>query len=286
MNVGPLYRGITVAIVISTAASAWAWGNQGHQIVCEIAFQEMSRPARDALKRIIAEDDDYRMFAEACTWPDRPPRKRGSEHFINVPRTFTRIQNTACVGVPTCLFSAIKKDSDTLKDTHASTKARLEALKYLGHWVGDIHQPLHVSYADDRGGNSIDGDGECDTSLHSTWDTCMVAARLGTGDVRAIAEKLRMKVSDADRTKWTKAKPAEWANESYQIAISSAAAYCVKVDTTCRYEANNEELDHGEPRKSVTVDQAYIDANGPTVEAQLTKAGVRLGRLLDDLLAP
>ena len=58
------------------------------------------------------------------------------------------------------------------------------------------------------------------------------------------------------------------------------------VDTTCRYEANNEELDQGEPRKSVTVDQVYINANGPTVEAQLTKAGVRLGKLLDDLLAP
>lgn len=264
-------------------AVAFGWGSEGHRIVCEIAFQEMSRPARDAIKKLIAEDEEYHSFSDSCIWPDHP-RKRGSEHFINLPRTLAKIKNTACVGVPKCLFSAIKQDNDVLKNQHASIHDRLESLKYLGHWVGDIHQPLHVSFADDRGGNSIDADGECEMSLHSVWDTCLIEQRLGTGDVRAIAEKLRDGVSDADRKQWTKTPIAEWANESYQITISSVANYCVENNGTCRYSADNEELDQGEARKTVTVDEAYLAANGPKIESQLRKAGIRLGRLLDDLL--
>ena len=51
---------------------------------------------------------------------------------------------------------------------------KLAALKFLGHWVGDLHQPLHVSFEDDRGGNEIAVHGECSGKLHGAWDTCLV----------------------------------------------------------------------------------------------------------------
>lgn len=76
----------------------------------------------------------------------------------------------------------------------------------------------------------------------------------------------------------------DWANESYLIAISPAADYCVKANDKCQYEAGNETLDKGEERKTVKVDEAYITKNGPTAAQQLTKAGVRLGKMIDDLL--
>jgi S1/P1 Nuclease len=49
-------------------------------------------------------------------------------------------------------------------------KIRLIVLKSVGHWVGDIHQPLHVSFVDDRGGNNIRVSGQCAGNLHATWD--------------------------------------------------------------------------------------------------------------------
>src|SRR5262244_1828852 len=60
-------------------------------------------------------------------------------------------------------------------------QAKLASLNFLGHWVGDIHQPLHVCFADDRGGNLIRESGPCVNSLHTVWDTCMIEKKLGTG---------------------------------------------------------------------------------------------------------
>ena len=62
-----------------------AWGDAGHQIICEIAFQELQPQARDAVQRLIQQDPDFTLFSKACTWPDHP-RKRASEHFVNLPR--------------------------------------------------------------------------------------------------------------------------------------------------------------------------------------------------------
>jgi hypothetical protein len=274
---------MALAFGLASPSLALAWGNEGHRIVCEIAFQEMSRPARDAVKDLIAHDREYRVFADACIWPDHP-RKRASEHFINVPRTFKDIHAANCPEADRCLFTAITQDANTLKNKNAPVGARLEALKYLGHWVGDIHQPLHVSFSDDRGGNNIDVDGTCMDTLHSVWDTCLIEEQLGTGEPRAIAENLRATVTDAERKQWAKSKPVDWANESYQITIAAPVDYCVMSDGACRYEANNERLDQGEPRKTVVVNEAYVTTNGPKVKDQLTKAGVRLGKMLDDLL--
>jgi S1/P1 Nuclease len=65
---------------------------------------------------------------------------------------------------------AIGKDLALLSSSTATEQERLESLKYLGHWVGDIHQPLHVSFEDDRGGNSVGISGSlCRWNLHAAW---------------------------------------------------------------------------------------------------------------------
>jgi len=71
---------------IGVAAPAWAWGDLGHKIVCQIAFQELNDKARAEVVRLIALDSTFDSFTEACTWPDHP-HKRAEEHFISVPRT-------------------------------------------------------------------------------------------------------------------------------------------------------------------------------------------------------
>jgi len=108
---------------------------------------------------LIALDATFNSFTDACTWPDRP-RKRAEEHFINVGRSAHTIAVAQCPAVPKCLFTAIPADLDVLR-TSNDDAATLASLKFLGHWIGDIHQPLHVSFADDRGGNSIRESGPC-----------------------------------------------------------------------------------------------------------------------------
>ena len=99
--------------------------------------------------------------------------------------------------------------------------ARLKALKFLGHWVGDVHQPLHVSFEDDRGGNLIEVEGLCGSgqhaNLHGAWDTCLLEQTLGR-DVSAIASRLIAEVTPERKAEWTASGPAAWAEESFQVA--------------------------------------------------------------------
>jgi len=165
----PTITALTILILLGgSAAPAWSWGDLGHKIVCEIAFQELNETARRAVLRLMRKDSEFRFFADACTWPDHP-RKRASEHFINVPRDFDRFTAPQCPVAAECLLTAIKADLEVLR-TSSDPVARLEALKFLGHWVGDLHQPLHVAFADDRGGNRVHEIGPCRDSLRA-WNT-------------------------------------------------------------------------------------------------------------------
>jgi hypothetical protein len=69
---------------------------------------------------------------------------------------------------------------DRLSRTTTDDKAKLAALKFLGHWIGDLHQPLHVSFEDDRGGGRVLTSGPCGLNLHAVWDGCIVAMKLGS----------------------------------------------------------------------------------------------------------
>ena|SRR5438105_2042190 len=142
----------------------------------------------------------------------------------------------------------------------------------IGHWVGDVHQPLHVSFEDDRGGNNVHVSGECDSNMHSTWDTCLVEAAVGK-DFQDAADKLGKLITEAQKQKWTKSDPKEWANESFKITESVQTKYCVKHGGNCE-----------KPPGGVKIDQTYIDANVPIVKEQLQKAGIRLAGLLDKAL--
>src|SRR5215475_5815273 len=106
-------------------------------------------------------------------FPDHP-RKRASEHFINLSRDSKGLTADACPQSDKCLLTAIKDDASIISSKSERQRDKLLALKFLGHWLGDIHQPLHVSFEDDRGGNDVHVNGECATNMHSAWDTCLV----------------------------------------------------------------------------------------------------------------
>jgi hypothetical protein len=274
--------GVVLLCGLLAAQDVSAWGDTGHHIICEIAFQELNPRARARVIQLLRQDPDFQLFSKACTWPDHP-RTRAREPFVNLPRSAAQIADDPCPLDDICVVTAIDADVAVLSQASASEADKLAALKYLGHWVGDVHQPLHVSFTDDRGGNAIDEQGPCADNLHAVWDTCIIERTLGR-DIRHIAPELRSRVTDDERAAWTRTGAKDWANESFMITTAEAVRYGVKTETGCWYEQDNEVLDLDEAKKVVTVDEGYLDTHLPIVTQRLTQAGIRLGHLLNRAL--
>jgi hypothetical protein len=259
---------LAAVLLVGAARDAWAWGDQGHKVICEIAMRLVQPNTRAEIQKLISNDDQFDSFSDACTWPDHP-RQRASEHFLNLPRDSAGLSSETCPGVSACVVTAIKKDFEVLSSNSASQAQKLASLKFLGHWVGDIHQPLHVSFEDDRGGNNVLVTGECGSNLHSAWDTCLVLKAVGE-DAGEAATELLKSITPAKIESRTHSNPMDWANESFAIAEQAQTKYCIRQGASC---------DH--PSGKVKIDAAYVAANTPIVKEQLHKAGVRLAHLLD-----
>jgi S1/P1 Nuclease len=217
---------------------------------------------------LIRSDAEFDTFTDSCVFPDHP-RKRAPEHFINFARDAKPLTSDQCPTADKCVLTAILNDSKILASKAEKPRDRLVALKFLGHWVGDIHQPLHVSFEDDRGGNNIHVDGECKGNLHATWDTCLVEDAVGA-DVDQAATELVDGITPEMITSWSASDPRDWANESFAISEAAKTQYCVMHGASCDL-----------PDGDVQITAEYLKANEPVVKQQLQKAGVRLARLLD-----
>lgn len=217
---------IAVLGLLAITTEAHAWGDRGHKVVCELALQLVAPQTRSRIDQLMAGDAELHSFAEACTWADHP-RKRAAEHFLNLPRDSNGLSGESCGEATECVVTAIDKDFVVLASKRADPQSRLTSLKFLGHWVGDIHQPLHVSSADDRGGNDLKTTGECGPNLHAVWDTCLVRAAIGD-DVAAAAGDLAAALTPQQRQAWAMGLPRDWANESFALSERPATGYCVK----------------------------------------------------------
>jgi hypothetical protein len=142
------------------------------------------------------------------------------------------------------------------------------ALKFLLHFVGDLHQPLHSSDDNDRGGNDkkVSANGFKAGNLHHYWDTEFVD-RLET-DPKSIASDLIGHISTAQEKEWQAGKPSDWAKESFQVA---------KADT---YGLLPEPSSRGSYRLS----DEYVTTATDDVARQLSRAGVRLAFVLNKAL--
>jgi hypothetical protein len=158
--------------------SVLAWGGLAHEAVCELAFLELDDTARQRVIALIQQDQQFTTFRASCNWADRP-RQRAFEHFVNLPRDATGLDGDKCPLGEECVVSAIEDDFAVLASSDATDEEKLAALKFLGHWVGDIHQPLHAGFQDDRGGIRIRTQGSSCENPHTLWDSCIVEEQLG-----------------------------------------------------------------------------------------------------------
>jgi hypothetical protein len=151
---------------------------------------------------------------------------------------------------------------------HLSNTEQRVALKYLIHFVGDLHQPLHAINDHDRGGNEkrVRGAGIRAGSLHHAWDTTFVE-RLGP-DSETIANHLIANITPANLKAWQRGTPRDWAMESFNTAKTAGYDALPTPDDSGRYYLS----------------ASYINEATEIVAIQLEEAGVRLAMLLNQVL--
>ncbi len=218
---------LSVAVPRSPTHSV-VWGFEAHKVVCEIAWRRLDDAGRELVSRLM-ESDSSPSFAESCLWADAVKRTTHSHtrayHYINIPPGVSGVDMSRdCADAERgCVTWAIPNYALGLQDTTNNLLTRREALKFLGHFVGDIHQPLHAGRPGDLGGNRVEIEffGEATSNgrninLHGVWDYLI----LNRADLSwpEDGEALNNAIDDETAALWKDTDVIGWTNESYRIA--------------------------------------------------------------------
>lgn len=192
-----------ISIFLALPGSAFAWGNQGHHIIASLAGAQLTSKARAEVDRLLALEPGETLMT-ISTWADEH-RNPGSApwHYVNFPRdSCTYSAERDCPGGQ-CVVAAIERQVAILS-SKSPDERRLIALKYLVHLEGDVHQPLHAGYLDDKGGNTYQLQAFMrGSNLHALWDTGLIRnlnEETETITVRLLKKPPNMTAADLDAT--------------------------------------------------------------------------------------
>ncbi|MGN6113304.1 MAG: S1/P1 nuclease [Luteimonas sp.] len=278
---------VLAALLATLAASppALAWSALGHRLVGELAERHLSPRAEAQVKLLLAGEANPSL-AGVADWADRlrdldPERFKATSkwHYVNTP------PGQDCAYVPPrdcpdgqCVIAAIEAQRRILADRTQPIEARRDALKFIVHFIGDVHQPMHANDEDDAGGNKYQislrtdlqpeayakkyyVDGVMGTNLHSVWDFYILGSTGYGSDMAAV----KPYADQLDRLPWPPMPadgpgtgPEAWAHES-----------CALVDARHLYPAGHK------------LDSAYLDEFRPLAEQRVRQAAWRLAQVLD-----
>jgi hypothetical protein len=282
-------RAAFAAVLVLTAPEALAWGPQGHRTIGAIADRLLTPAARTAVQQILQNDRDKfdspsrrTTLEEVSEWADEvrgTPAARPAWHYDDVPICGTRDKTSYCPGGQ-CNTEQLKRLTGVLADARAPARERDEALKWVVHLVGDIHQPLHAADNGDHGGNlvpvALEGvHTRGHENLHRAWDNDLVQLALHARnrqqpppDIEALAAEARDLEQQVGQ-----GTPDSWARESNNLARNVAYHYpgfaCNSV-----------------PSQIVVLDGTYLEDAVLVVRERLLLAGTRLAAVLNAALAP
>jgi hypothetical protein len=235
---------------------ALAWGTDGHKIVAMLAESQLAPATKKELDRLLSYEPGSSL-PSISTWADehRNPAT-AAWHYVNFPRGDCNYQpERECPGGK-CVVGAIDRQLEVLRSAEDDEK-RLTALKYVVHFIGDIHQPLHAGFGDDRGGNSHQLQAFMrGSNLHAVWDTGLIKALQQENE--AIVKSLLVRPLPASKRAFSATRAAE---ESCRI-VSRHTFY---------------------PDRLVT--PGYVAEYTPIMAFQLALAGSRLAQVLNQALA-
>lgn len=264
--------------ILIVATRAAAWGPVGHETVANIAEDNLSPAAKQKIAGLLYQGDD---LASIANWADQVRATSRPEtapwHFIDLPirKDISKTDESTYCQDNNCVLNALQIYEGVLGDESKPKAKRLEALKFVVHFMGDLHQPLHCADDGDRGGNDKlvrfkdagkRGHG-ARTKLHALWDHLIETKT--QEDPRELATELEKRIPKEVMTSWTKGDEGDWALESYQIA-----------KTTIYKGLGPGPQDYTDN----PLPSSYYGQMRPIVDQQLEKAGIRLAFVLNEIL--
>ena len=282
---------IPLLLAFVPALPAAAWGPVGHEVIAFIAQDNLTPKTKSKIMELAYPMDvrlmnrSYPDLASMSNWADqiRPSRPETAPwHFIDLPirKDITKTDEANYCPDNNCVVNQLQIFEDILSEysngNYSKPKAdRLEALKFIVHFVGDLHQPLHCADDGDRGGNDKlvrfkdpgrPGRGSR-IKLHALWDGLIETHT--DEDPRALASRLEKDLNDKKWVIWCKGNENDWALESYQIAKTKI------------YPG----MDPGaQDYTDKPLPNDYYSKMRPIVDEQLEKAGIRLAFVLEEVL--
>jgi len=254
----------TFLVVALLVGGTLGWGALGHQAIAGCAQSFLTAPAAAAVSRLL---QTGQTFASVANYPDSYRSTSAGAwsapmHYSDVPRGAVQYVYPAyCPGL--CVVSAIYNYTDRLSRNINAAAPEPTNLEWVVHFIADVHQPLHVGYADDSGGNNVIvywfGSR---TNLHSVWDTSILTRQLGSATWQVYAQLLQTALQNTTAyDQYAKnTDPTSWANESLQYVRSNVYNYV------------GDQL--GQP---------YQDANWPVVNLRAQQACVRLATAFNNI---
>lgn len=250
---------VIVIALLMIATECMAWGQKGHDTTCAIAERHLSRSARRHVKRVL----DGQSLVYWSNWLDNASHQPQyayslSWHYkdIDANETYDEVAPAANGDIVTALTAQIEK----LKNGNLNHDEEALALKMVIHFVGDLHQPLHLGHKDDLGGNELKvkffGN---ETNLHTVWDTDLVEAAHKWSYTEWMEQIDR--ADKKEQRRMASGTIDDWARETHNLATEVYAK--TPAGTNISYD--------------------YVAEASPIIERQLLRAGLRLARILNEI---
>jgi hypothetical protein len=323
LRVGAFKAAILLLLLVLPNAQAFGWGCAGHQTVALVALSQLNASASAKVHELLQGQPlpaihrfcgatSLDVFADVATWADdeRDVRKQtGNWHFLDIPLGASRGDlATFCDPVTGCVTRVLNTQLDVLRSGKGSRQDQANALMFVVHFFGDLHQPLHDTTNNDRGANCIpvtffgqkpkltDVAGEGYTpNLHGVWDTefPMRIGKIGDksrdDDVKRFAAQLTSEFSAEIKT-WQRAPVDldQWAWDSHELAVTIAYGELptfVPVEKPQSIQTCADDNNVGNRMKALNEDleEPYLGSVTPVIKQQLAKAGTRLAMVLNQL---
>ncbi len=288
--------GILAIVALVFSVQSHAWGQEGHRVVCQLAYDQLDATTKRQVKKLVGELsskhrknlNDYQQhnksakihFANTCVWADavkKMPEYKMFDawHYVNVDRDAASVSSGYCL--KGCVLEAIPTHYRVLQETSNSWD-RAQALMFLSHWVADLHQPLHVGFRDDAGGNllkvSVAG---YETNFHKVWDSLIIdwVMELNGWDEKALAKNVSNINTMGFSTNYNANAPVVWAEESRLLAQQPQTAYCRQSKKGCIKPKG---------RPPYVLSSNYYAEHWPEVRLRLKLASQRLAATIESAL--
>jgi hypothetical protein len=251
--------------ILCGSLPAFGWGGEGHSLIARIAWVQLTPAVKARVSEILGPNVTIQSIASWADTVRNQRRETGPWHYIDIPIDKPHLDMARDCPKGDCVISKIEDFQKVLKDPATAPVQRREALMFLVHFVGDMHQPLHCSDNNDQGGNKVQVKfGDRPGNLHSLWDSGLLG--------KMPKEDVLFAEYSADSAKhaksWSKGTVEDWAEQNHKVAQKVTYGKLPKVPA-------------GAPEP---IDATYEKKADPVVKIQIEKAGARLARVLNEAL--